>query len=173
MPHIGTGVIRLTDLFLENKYMASKIVYHGTLSEEAPHEHGYPFHAGTSRAANERLDDEIQNGVDWGEATRGVASIHAYEVSDTAPTSRRVWQDPMFGEDENKFVPEHKENRIYPYKNDREDRGSTSYVIPSNFVGKHVKHLGVQFQQLVNPYDGRDEAVYNAMSTMSGGKYKP
>lgn len=149
---------------------ASKIVYHGTLSAEPPHEYGYPFHAGTLRAAQDRLDDEIQHGAD--EATGGIASIHAYEVSDTAPTSRRVWQDPMFGEDDKQLVPEHKENRIYPYKNSREDRGSTSYVIPSNFVGKHVKHLGVQFQQIVNPYDGRAEAVYNAMSVMSGGRYQ-
>lgn len=164
--------------------MAPKIVYHGTLSEEAPHEHGYPFHAGTLRAADDRLGDEMSNGVDWSEANRGIASIHAYEVSDTAPTSRRVWGDPDNGFDRAYHeregedapvpeVPEHKTNRIYPYTNAREDRGSTSYVIPSNFVGKHVKHLGVQFQQIVNPYDGRAEAVYNAMSTMSGGKYKP
>ena len=148
-----------------------KIVYHGTLSEEAPHEHGFPFHAGTLRAANDRLDDEIQHGVDWDSAERGVASIHAYEISDTAPTSRRTWQDPMFYTDEGMAVPEHKENRIYPYENDREDRGTTSYVIPSGFVGKHVKHLGVQFQSLVDPYDGRGEAVYNAMSVMVGGRY--
>jgi len=158
--------------------MAPKIVYHGLLSEEAPHEHGYPFHAGTLRAADDRLGDEMSNGVDWSEANRGIASIHAYEVSDTAPTSRRLWGDPMFHDtgrdyDAHKAVPEHKTNRIYPYKNAHEDSGSTSYVIPSNFVGKHVKHLGVQFQQLVNPYDGRAEAVYNAMSTMSGGRYKP
>jgi len=155
---------------MRSMVMASKIVYHGTLSEEAPHEHGYPFHAGTLRAADDRLEDEISHGVDWSEVGRGVSSIHAYEISDGAPTSRRTWQDPMFGEDENQLVPEHKENRIYPYKNDREDRGSTSYVIPSHFVGKHVKHLGVQFQQLVNPYDGRDTDVFNAMSTMLGGK---
>lgn len=154
--------------------MAPKIVYHGTLSEEAPHEHGYPFHAGTLASADERLADEIQNGD--GPYQTGVASIHAYEVDDATPTSRHVWGDPLFRKtgrdyDAHRAVPEHKENRIYPYKNAHEDSGSTSYVIPSNFVGKHVKHLGVQFQRIVNPYDGRAEAVYNAMSTMSGGRY--
>lgn len=42
--------------------MAPKIVYHGTLSEEAPHEHGYPFHAGTLRAADGR-DTDVFNAM--------------------------------------------------------------------------------------------------------------
>jgi hypothetical protein len=69
-------------------------------------------------------------------------------------------------------VPEFNEKRIYPYKNVREDRGSTSYVIPSGFVGKHVKHLGVQFQGLhVDSYEDYD-AVMGGISSMLGGKFK-
>lgn len=128
-----------------------KIVYHGTLSDEAPHEHGFPFHAGTLRAANDRIDDEVSHGIYWDSVDRGVGiSIHAYEIDDNAPISRKVWEDPMFFENEEKAVPEHKENRIYRYKNAREDRGAISYVIPSSFVGKHVKHLGVQFEAFID-----------------------
>jgi len=126
--------------------MAKKIVYHGTVEGQPPHEYGAPFHAGTLQAAKDRLDDEISHGMYVDAPTRVTASIHAYEIGEGAPMSRRTWEDPMFYNNENRAVPEHKENRIYPYTNDREDRDSVSYVIPSSFVGKHVKHLGVQFQ---------------------------
>lgn len=153
--------------------MSKKIVYHGTLSDEAPHTYGYPFHAGTLRAADDRVADEESYGVDWDEAGAGVASVHAYEVSDTAPTSKKTWEDPMYFENEKTAVPEHKENRIYPYKNMREDKGSTSYVIPSSFVGNHVKHLGIQFQWFVGPNASeRGEAALRAASVMSGGRFK-
>lgn len=156
--------------------MAKKIVYHGTIEGKAPHEHGYPFHAGTQRAASERLDDEISHGMDWdpentGKPSIGVGQVHAYEISDKAPTSRRTWQDPMFAEDETQAVPEHKQNRIYPYKNEREDRGSTSFVIPSSFVGGHVKHLNTT-QFLINADRNEEATLMNAASTMVGGRKK-
>lgn len=127
--------------------MPRKIVYHGTVESDPPHLLGFPFHAGTKKAAQERIDDEISHGISVDEPTRVAASYHAYEISDEAPMSRRTWEDPMFYKNEQRAVPEHKENRIYPYKNEREDRGATSYVIPSSFVGKHVKHLGTQFTE--------------------------
>lgn len=152
-----------------------KIVYHGTVSNAAPHEHGYPFHAGTLRAANDRLDDEISHGVDWEDGSDtprlAIGQIHAYEISDSAPTSKKTWEDPMFYENETKAVPEHKENRIYPYSNAQEDRGSTSYVIPSGFVGNHVKHLNTS-QFLINATKERETDFMNAITAMSGGKIK-
>jgi hypothetical protein len=153
-----------------------KIVYHGTVEGKAPHEHGYPFHAGTFRAANDRLDDEISHGVDWdpegtGKSQVGIGQIHSYEISDSAPTSKRLWEDPMFYENENRAVPEHKQNRIYPYKNEREDRDSTSYVIPSGFVGNHVKHLNTQ-QFLINADADSEKSFMSAISTMVGGPFK-
>lgn len=159
-----------------------KIVYHGTVSDEPPHKWGAPFHAGTMRAADDRLDDEISHGVDWDEVGSGIASVYAYEISDTAPMSKRVWSDPDIGFDRATYeregddaptpeVPEHKTNRIYPYKNMREDRGSTSYVIPSNFVGTHVKHLGKQFQYVIGGRE-QENSVMNAITAMSGGKVK-
>ena len=154
----------------------SKIVYHGTVSSGAPHVWGSPFHAGTLRAANERLDDEIEHGVAWDAENKGILAIgigqiHAYEISDDAPTSRKVWEDPMFSEDESKAVPEHKENRIYPYKNEREDKGLTSYVIPSSFVGTHVKHLNTT-QFLINADKEQESSIMGAISTMAGGPFK-
>ena len=156
--------------------MAKKIVYHATLSDDPPHVYGEPFHAGTYRSAHDRLDDEITYGVDWQPENEkypnlGVGTIHEYEVSDKAPTSRRTWEDPMYFDDESKAVPEHKQNRIYPYKNEREDKGATSYVIPSNFVGNHVKHLNKE-QFLINDIHDRGDTVYNTMSTMVGGRKK-
>lgn len=139
-----------------------KIVYHGTFSGKAPHEHGEPFHAGSMAATDDRAADQLMAGEVEEPAIR---QVHGYEISDDAPMSRHTWSDPDAGSN---VVPEHKDNRIYPYKNDREDRGSTSYVIPSGFVGKHVKHLGVQFQGL----HGNDEqynAVMGAISSMVGG----
>lgn len=127
--------------------MPRQIVYHGTVESDPPHLQGVPFHAGTRQAAQERIDDEISYGISVDEPKRVTASYHAYEISDDAPMSKRTWQDPMFHQDAKKAVPEHKENRIYPYTNEREDRGSTSYVIPSSFVGRHVQHLGVQFKE--------------------------
>lgn len=105
-----------------------------------------------------------------------IRQVHAYEISDDAPMSRRVWDDPMAGSygvegDKRRSVPEYNEKRLYPYKNAREDRGSTSYVIPSGFVGRHVKHLGVQFQDL--HASGEDyDSVMNAITVMAGGSLR-
>ena len=147
-----------------------KVVYHGTLERQAPHEHGYPFHAGTLKAANDRLDDEMESGVDWdpegtGTPQIGVGQVHAYEISDNAPTSRRVWEDPKF--ETNKSVPEHSQTRVYPYKNAVEDKGSTSYVIPAAFVGNHVKHLNTT-QFLINADKQQHDGIMSGMASMLG-----
>lgn len=143
-----------------------KIVYHGTLSDEPPHSYGMPFHVGTERAAWDRLDDEVSHGVDLDSAAIIRGTIHKYELSDTAPTSKVLRQDPMFYDDEGMAVPETRTDKIYPYENKREDVGSTSFVVPHTFVGTHVKHLGTQFEGVlaVNP------DVSKAVSAMSGGK---
>lgn len=153
-----------------------KIVYHGTFSETPPHVHGEPFHAGTEYAAEDRLNgNEDFPGYDWFNEESGnipIGQIHAYEISDDAPTSKKVWEDPFFSDISKDAVPEHKENRIYPYVNRIEDKGSTSYVIPSSFVGNHVKHLGVQFQYLNTNSKYDRDAIYNAITAMAGGKTK-
>jgi hypothetical protein len=132
-----------------------QIVYHGTWGDEPPHAYGEPFHVGTKRATDDRAADQMMGGDVEPPATR---RVHAYEISATAPMSRRLWDDPdykSFSEPDEpaRPVPQHKENRIYPYLNAREDKGSVSYVIPAGFVGKHVKHLGVQFEHFFGPED--------------------
>jgi hypothetical protein len=139
-----------------------KIVYHGTFSDEAPHEYTETFHAGSARAAHERLDEAEEQG--------GIATVHGYEISDDAPMSRMVWADPYDYPDTGpNVVPEFNQKRIYPYKNSVEDKGSTSYVIPSIFVGNQVKHLGPQFQA---PRGEGGKTIMNAVSTMVGGPFK-
>ena len=145
-----------------------KIVYHGTFSGGAPHEYGGTFHAGTMRSTDDRANDQTM----YGEVEEpAIRQVHAYEISDDAPASKKMWKDPTFYEGETGVVPEHKDNRIYPYVNELEDRGSTSYVIPSGFVGKHVKHLGVQFQGF-HGNDEQHDTMMNAVSTMVGGPFK-
>jgi hypothetical protein len=147
-----------------------KIVYHGTFSDEPPHAYGEPFHTGTMSAAYDRVSDEMWNG-DGGGQYEPTYRIHKYEISDNAPTSRKTWDDPgdFFDHGPNP-VPEYSQKRIYPYRNRYEDKGSTSYVIPSNFVGNHVKHLGIQFQHFTMGGDDNHEMTVNTMSTMVGGK---
>lgn len=146
-----------------------KVVYHGTFSGHAPHEYGENFHVGTIRATEDRAADQMMGGEVEAPAIR---QLHAYEISDDAPMSRMVWADPDDYPDTGpNVVPEYNEKRIYPYKNSREDRGSISYVIPHGFVGKHVKHLGVQFQGFYGD-DEQHNALMNAITSMSGGKVK-
>lgn len=145
----------------------SKIVYHGTFSEHPPHMYGETFHAGTMRSTDDRSADQIGAGEVEEPAIR---QVHGYEISDKAPVSKVLYDDPMFPETPGMGVPEDRTDKIYPYWNAREDVGSTSYVIPSGFVGKHVKHLGVQFQGLHASSDEDYDTVMNAVSTMAGGK---
>lgn len=137
-----------------------KIVYHGTFSDKPPHEYGGTLHAGTERAAHDRLEEAEEFG--------GMATIHAYEISDDAPMSRTMWSDPIYRSyGARKVVPEYPKKKIYPYTNAVEDYGSVSYAIPSGFVGTHVKHLGPQFQELRGE-GGR--IIASAITTMLGGK---
>jgi hypothetical protein len=149
-----------------------KIVYHGTFSEDAPHEYGHEtFHAGTMRSTEDRAADQMMGGE---VEPPSIRRVHGYEISDEAPMSKRTWDDPMesMHGGEGNPVPEFNEKRIYPYTNIREDRGSTSYVIPSRFVGNKVKHLGVQFQGLYTENDEDYDKFMGALSTMAGGKFK-
>lgn len=149
-----------------------KIVYHGTFSDAPPEDWAQEtFHAGTKRSAYDRLSDEEAHGIDWDEIGTGIARGYAYEVSDTAPMSKVLRDDPMFPETPGMEVPEDRTDKIYPYKNAREDEGSTSYVIPTGFVGRHVKPLGLQFQYVVGGREN-EKAVMNAITAMSGGRVK-
>jgi hypothetical protein len=149
-----------------------RIVYHGTWSGGAPHEYEAPFHAGTMQATDDRAYDQVMAGE---VPENSIKQVHAYEISKTAPISRTLYNDPdavaKDGYPAPRRVPQDREDKIYRYKNIREDRGSTSYVIPAHFVGNHVKHLGVQFQRFHGD-DNYLDTLLSAASTMVGGKYK-
>lgn len=157
------------------KRKKSKIVYHGTFSDAPPEDWLQDtFHAGTLRAVEDRAYDQLTGGEVEEPA---IQRVYAYKISGSAPMSRRTWADPDIELSVHKYegappaVPEHKTNRIYPYQNAREDYGSTSYVIPSEFVGRQVKNLGVQFQGFYGN-DEQEKSLMNAITTMSGGKAK-
>lgn len=143
-----------------------KIVYHGTFAHNAPHRVDQPaFHAGTYTAAEERLHEA--EGLFGG----GIATFHGYEIGEKAPMSRSKWSDPHsehVNYDEAPPVPENKSDLVYPYENQFEDVGSTSYVIPRSFVKEgHVRYLGPQFQELRG---SAGESIAKAATTMVGGK---
>jgi hypothetical protein len=141
----------------------AKIVYHGTFSDQAPHSYDQDtFHAGSQKSAHDRLEEAQEVG--------GIATVHAYEISDNAPMSKKKWADPLeWRNSDYPEVPEDDTTKIYPYDNAVEDKGSTSYVIPRRFVGRHVTHLGPQFQE---PRGEGGKAIMSAISVMSGGRYK-
>lgn len=144
-----------------------QIVYHGTFSHNAPHLVDQPtFHAGTKQSAKERLweAEALTKG--------GIATVHGYEINENAPMSRSKWSDPHIDErnPHDPLVPENETSKIYPYTNEYEDVGSTSYVIPRGFVKSgHVRYLGPQFQSLEGPFG---EKIGNAVTVMVGGKIK-
>lgn len=148
-----------------------KIVYHGTLSGKAPHEVDQPyFHAGTKESALDRLLHKSETTTETGEYSPGSGQVHAYEVEDTAPTSNRVFGDPM---DRNP-VPEGNIKKIHRYVNALENEGSTSMVIPTKFVGSHVRHLGVQFSDnLDNVLTKASQHVTASEQENKGSALKP
>jgi hypothetical protein len=137
--------------------------YHSTFSDKAPHEYGGTFHVGTLRAAWDRLDESTEQG--------GIVRYHQYAIHRDAPLSKKLWEDPIHP-NKAKRVPEDKTSRIHAYTNEVEDPGSRSYVIPSNFVGTHVKHLGPQFNEGQELRGPGGQVIANAISTMVGGPFK-
>lgn len=147
-----------------------KIVYHGTWSPQPPHEYGGTFHAGTEQAARDRLFSG--ENIPEGEGAR--QAIHAYEVSSIASIDPKLYSDPdagdtysnIWGNHPRKQLPE-QSSRITQYLNDHEDRGSTSYVIPSEMVARGmVKHLGAQWS--IDPEDQRNAPIVQATKSMLG-----
>lgn len=75
------------------------VVYHGTLSEQAPHrvfQREGVFHAGTRKAAIDRLLD--QDALQIGDEDLDVSQpqLHAYEIMPDAPMSMLTYSDPIY-----------------------------------------------------------------------------
>lgn len=151
-----------------------KIVYHGSWSPKPPHEYDAYFHVGTEQSAQDRLfsAEGIPDGYGHFQA------MHQYEVPEHL-ISKKMYADPHFGDTYHEItggrnlpaLPD-ESDRVLSYLNDHEDRGSTSYVIPSHLVHSGmVKHLGAQW--VIDPDDIRNAPIVNAAMVMLGGKYDP
>ena len=136
-------------------------VYHGRWNslrsmgmEELPHEARDTFHAGTRRAALHRIRDTIPRDPSNSQATIYKYELHPKDVSMVRYTDsvyKKEWGDEtgIKGAHSPQLDVEQGDpgNKARQYTNLAEDKGSTSYRIPSNLVtlGK-VRHLGVQFE---------------------------
>lgn len=152
---------KLKELVEERR--APIVVHHATWSENAPHEIGPSFHAGTEKSAFDRLPEALKTAEDYEDYSPGetiTASIHSYEVPRSLinPVPHK---DPDFWESFNlrhsttsrkrlNRAPEHlstdNQKQTIKYTNRYEDKGTLSYVIPSQLVANgRIKHLGSQF----------------------------
>lgn len=154
----------LKDLVAERRQPVT--VHHSTWIGLDPHEVNYDtsFHAGTMQAAKDRLRAgliETINNSDYEEGDILDATIHSYEIPRSS-ISPKMHMDPDTSSAQvlrhsdtsrkrmprapEKIAESSKPQQVVPYKNSYEDRGSTSYVIPSQLVYEgRVKHLGSQF----------------------------
>ena len=136
-------------------------VYHGRWNsirslgmEELPHEARDTFHAGTRRAALHRIRDTTPRNPGESQATIYKYELHPKDVSMvryTDSTYKKEWGDETGINEAHSPQLDVEQGdpggKAKQYTNLAEDKGSTSYRIPSNLVslGK-VRHLGVQFE---------------------------
>jgi hypothetical protein len=147
-----------------------KIVYHGTWSPKSPHEYGESFHAGTAQSAQDRLS----SGEGIPEGAGFMNAVHSYEIPSDVKINPKMHSDPdagdtyknIWGDKPLNPIPS-RPTQVSQYLNDHEDRGSTSYVIPSRMVAQGtVKHLGAQWT--IDPHDERSAPIIKAYKTMTG-----
>lgn len=140
-------------------------VYHGRWNylrslgmEELPHEVSDTFHAGTRRAAIHRIRDTTPRDPSDSQPTIYKYELHPKDVSMLRYTDsvyKKEWGDekaikgahsPQL-DVEGLYTQSDPGSKAKQYTNLAEDKGSTSYRIPSKLVtlGK-VRHLGVQFE---------------------------
>ena len=136
-------------------------VYHGRWNslrslgmEELPHEARDTFHAGTRRAALHRIRDTTPRDPSNSQPTIYKYELHPKDVSMvryTDSTYKKEWGDETGIKEAHSPQLDVEQGdpggKAKQYTNLAEDKGSTSYRIPSNLVslGK-VRHLGVQFE---------------------------
>jgi hypothetical protein len=140
----------------QRDHMSRQFTYvsHGTLSHIPPHEleGSEEFHVGTQSSAHTRM-------AQYGNAHR---YNHVYRISRDAmspvvfgdylnrpenldePMSGvqpSLWENTAFNSPEaEKYQKD--SNLVLPYRNQQEDRGSVSFVVPKGRVGNGVEYLG-------------------------------
>ena len=131
------------------------IAYHGTWTSAYPHSvGGDTFHVGTRKAALDRIRDTMPRNPKQ-------AEIHKYEI-DPSAVSMLNYTDPEFhpswvASGASKAVNSSSSalqvnagdvgTKAKKYTNLVEDKGSTSYQVPTHLVKSGmVRHLGIQFE---------------------------
>lgn len=139
----------------------NQILFHASLSATPPHksrkknEHGDVIHAGTVKAAIDRihygyLSDDDNYDFDSETPPQINAYMHVYEAQ--VPKNAHVYDDPSASgyteyhdpnwESEN-AIDENNLKEVTPYINRHEDYGSTSYAIPKQSIRqKKTKYIG-------------------------------
>lgn len=157
----------------QRDHMSRQFTYvaHGTLSPVPPHEieKGDPnFHVGTTRSAHVRL-------AQYGDHPR---YSHIYRIHRDAlapvvfgddlnrPESldeplqgiqQGLWEGiPHTSKEAEGFIKS--SNLVLPYRNEQEDRGSVSFVVPKNRIGAGVEYLG-RWNSHRAPTPEEDEAM--------------
>ena len=132
------------------------------------------IHAGTMQSAYDRLSpglDSTLKDSDYEDGEQMHSYLHSYKIPRNVinptmhldPDSRGVLRHSNTSRNRMKVTPEKiypynnpSDNRVLQYKNEVEDKGSTSYLIPSKLIHDgRVNHLGDQFvvSHVLDEYD--------------------
>ena len=164
------------------------IAHHSTWLGIDPHELNADssVHAGTMQAAYDRLSDGLGSTMedsDYESGERLDSYMHSYEVPrgsinptmhmDPHTSSKNVLRHPNTSRKRMPVAPEFlspyenaSDTRVVPYTNTFEDKGSTSYVIPSKLINEgRVKHLGSQFIASHEITDDNDALDFSSPKT--------
>lgn len=170
---------RFENMDLERKqkdFLSRQFLYvaHGTTSLVPPHEREGEdeFHVGTPAAARSRMFDNTVNGRPsydhFYRISRDVVapvrfgdnhpeSTFSPEMSGLQPQLfESVKYDDKDAKDYQKFS-----GLVLPYRNNVEDRGSTSFIVPKSQIGKGVEYLGRwDSHRLATPEESNQLAEY-------------
>ncbi len=144
------------------------VVHHGrwysnTLDPQDTHESG--FHAGTWQSALDRLSGNLDEESSWRDPGDIMnAEVHSYAVPNNL-IDQKMWNDPMTRRPSAELTPVDEapedvlKQKVLPYENEYEDKGSTSFLIHPDLVfSGRIKHLGRQIiASLYIPEDDSDD----------------
>ena len=138
--------------FLSRQFM---YVAHGTPSPIPPHEREGPdeFHVGTPAAARSRMFDYAVNDRPsydhFYRISRDVVAPVRFgdDHSEASYDTQMVGLQPQLFEGvkyNSKDAQDYQKSSglVLPYRNNVEDRGSTSFIVPKSQIGKGVEYLG-------------------------------
>jgi len=187
---------------LNKKQFQPYLAFHGSFSEQPPHEQEGTenFHAasrpqgsierlGLQMYANAGLAQDAGNDEGIGPYGNSPAYMHLYEVN--SKPHPKVYSDPhanmdAYGtgydedeeQDESNIVPEHGHlTQPLQYRNQHEDVGQLSYVLPKHMVGSgkinYVGRIPVNVSQDAVPWTQGADSEGNTNDVMRQMGYDP